>query len=256
MKKKTMSPERDAFVGQVRPNLNTSDRVSLVSGYVGDSSEKGFVRVYDNETLNNYIDIDTSCILHSEKRSLEQYPLGGSYIWVKNNGEFKYGTPGAEPSKKSTFLEGEIMNKYNASASAQAQSFEDLNALKFTTTRPSLVDGCPSQNALCPATRIPILCGDIATRICPITQGTNCQTYLACPIKTLACPINSLRCPTINNGCRPSLVDGCRSVQVYCPLETWPGCDIRTLNCPSLVCDPFDQYRNVMKHGYYGAFQP
>src|SRR3982074_2519002 len=97
----------DAFIAKVAADPNKPQDTLLLTGFLGASSEPDHTRVYLDETLEDYIDIANSDIVHTEPLPKEQSPLGGAYIWVKKDADVVFGKAGGE-RRKAKFLEGPI----------------------------------------------------------------------------------------------------------------------------------------------------
>jgi len=102
----------DEWVGQVRPDPRNTDQLTLLQGYIGQSSESGHIRVYGDESLNNFVEIPEDAIVYSIKQSGTESPLGGSKLWVRSDAVVTYGDPKAANRPKSNFLEGDLMQQY------------------------------------------------------------------------------------------------------------------------------------------------
>jgi hypothetical protein len=59
----------------------------MIRGYVGESSEKGSVRVYLDVELRRFVDIPTEGIVHTEMIPETVMPLGCAYLWVREDVE-------------------------------------------------------------------------------------------------------------------------------------------------------------------------
>jgi hypothetical protein len=105
-----MAPEQrskvrlDEFVAKVVPDPNSPGELLLVSGFLGKSSEEDHTRVYWDPSLNSYVDVRDTDIVHTEALSKEASPLGGSYVWVKRDAEVYFGAGGQ--STKGKFFQG------------------------------------------------------------------------------------------------------------------------------------------------------
>jgi hypothetical protein len=261
---KNQVPSKDEFIGYVRPDSKSTDKISLISGYVGDSSEENHIRMYFDEELNNFIEVNCDDIVHTKKRPEKLYPLGGSFIWVKSTSVFTYGNPTVHNRPKSSFLEGELMRNYQNiygytpnpdgpyRTTTITEPITTTNLPTFVTcphtlTKPSRLILCPSD--LCPSYQ----------NYCPINSYVGCPTFVnqaelekvvtiksavdACP-SALGCTIDQTIYQTVNQvryaqpiaqnvaAFNPSWVDGCRSAMVYCP----PATGGTILTAKSIVC--------------------
>src|SRR5215211_2018794 len=101
----------DDFVGRIVQNPKEPPGVTLLSGYLGSSSEEGHVRLYLDEELCRYVEIPEKAIRHTQELPPEQSPLGGSIVWIDREAEVLHGAAGSE-RRKATFLEGQIAQDY------------------------------------------------------------------------------------------------------------------------------------------------
>src|SRR5215212_5276624 len=101
----------DDFVRRIVQDPNEPPGVTLLSGYLGSSSEEGHVRLYLDEELCRYVEIPEKAIRHTQELPPEQSPLGGSLVWIDRDAEVLHGAAGSE-RRKATFLEGQIAHDY------------------------------------------------------------------------------------------------------------------------------------------------
>ncbi|MFL6331851.1 MAG: hypothetical protein ACJ754_00750 [Pyrinomonadaceae bacterium] len=107
----------DDFVGQIVQDPNAPPSVTLLSGYLGSSSEEGHVRLYLDEELSRYVEIPQKAVRYTQELPPEHSPLGGSLLWVDRDAEVVHGAAGSE-RPKATFLEGQIAQDYMGTAAA------------------------------------------------------------------------------------------------------------------------------------------
>ena len=112
-----MSRESDDFVARLVPNPKDPPGLMLMSGYLGESSEGGHVRLYLDEELSRYAEVPKEAIRHARELSPAESPLGGSLLWVDRDAELMHGKAGAKPGAAS-FLEGWITDEYAEVAAA------------------------------------------------------------------------------------------------------------------------------------------
>lgn len=101
----------DDFVRRIVQDTNDPPSVTLLSGYLGSSSEEGHVRLYLDEELSRYVEIPEKAVRHTQELSPEQSPLGGSLVWIDRDAEVLHGAAGSG-RRKATFLEGQIAQDY------------------------------------------------------------------------------------------------------------------------------------------------
>ncbi|QIL74994.1 hypothetical protein [Hymenobacter sp. HDW8] len=104
--------EYDEWIEQVRPDLRSTDQLTLLQGFIGRSSENGHLRVYSDESLNNFVEVPEDAIVHAVKLSEADSPLGGSKLWLRSDVVVTYGDPKAANRPRTTFLEGDLMQQY------------------------------------------------------------------------------------------------------------------------------------------------
>jgi hypothetical protein len=95
----------DDFIAKAVPDPKNSGGTQLVSGFIGASPEPEHTRIYWDASLSTYVDVKTADIFHSEPLPKEQSPLGGSYIWLKRDGQVSFGSAAGQ-SQKGKFFEG------------------------------------------------------------------------------------------------------------------------------------------------------
>ena len=111
----------DEWVGNARPDPKKTETLVIMQGFIGVSSEDGHVRLYTDESLNNFVEIPQDGVVHSAPLSKEISPSGGSKLWIKADAVLVYGDPNTTSRPKKSFLEGEIMQQYVAAGFAAGQ---------------------------------------------------------------------------------------------------------------------------------------
>jgi hypothetical protein len=217
----------DDFIKLVRPDPGKTEPISLLNGYVGESSSEDKIRLYADSSLAEYVDIAKADILHSIPNNDD--PLGGSQLWVKQSASISH-------NAGTDFAQGDMYNDYmgNMYSPGDAASMGAGAISAVCTIGPTLL----TRNIICRPTRF--VCPTPVSRliICTLPQ----QTRL-CPVLTRACP-------------QPSLVDACPSAL---------GCTIgRTVINPGLGTQAFgaddtsytanysggDMYNDYMQNAY------
>ena len=112
MDSKKRSIRFDEFIKAVRPDPKSTTPLVMLTGYIGESSEEGHIRMYEGSNLARFFEIPESAILHAEPNTKEEDPLGGSKIWVKADTVFIYGDPNQELRPKGSFLQGSLYDSY------------------------------------------------------------------------------------------------------------------------------------------------
>lgn len=259
------SYELDDWVGAVRSDPRNTEQLTVLQGYLGASSETGHVRVYSDESLNNFVEVPDDAVVHAVKMTPAESSLGGSKLWLRTDAVVTYGDPKAANRPRTTFLEGDLMQQYGATAQSSAgqmggfmdaQPDPTAQGGQFMATVPINLCITPAQSIACasrictivtqppvcfvPRTRFnisqcfirtcaPVFCGGITRPIfCPPTcfGATRFTPSLGCP-SFAGCP--SLAC-TIGNPGGPVIQPGQRGFM--------------------------GQPDTSQMGGYYGAFNP
>ncbi|WP_162386253.1 hypothetical protein [Spirosoma endbachense] len=154
--------EYDDWVGAVRPDPRNTDQVTLLQGYIGQSSESGHIRVYSDDSLNGFVEVPEEAIVYALKLSSTESSLGGSRIWIRSDTVVTHGDPKLANRPKSTFLEGDIMQQYGAFGQPDTTQMQGFAAA-----------GQPDTTLQ--AATIGIACG-------PLTRVSVCQICVSTPI--------------------------------------------------------------------------
>jgi hypothetical protein len=176
----------DEFVAKVVPDPNNAGELLLVNGFLGKSSEEDHTRIYWDASLNSYVDVKDSDIVHTESLSKEASPLGGSYVWVKREAKVYFGAGGQ--STKGKFFEGPLMNTYGGQftgAGAPAMATPVLTNVgcvptQFCTPTPF----CATRTIVCIESRIcvgSIPCGSVHCIETAVCNTVGCPGTAACP---------------------------------------------------------------------------
>jgi len=172
---------RDAFVARVVPDPANLDAKSprVLRGYVGDSDEAGYTRVYCGSLLEVYADVRDDDILHYEASSGGQEHT----LWVKTDAQVKHGRRGAAKGEAASFADGPLVKDYaggtgtgggTGSGRVGVTGWQGCVQITLVTYA-----GCPTHN--------PLLC----SWICPTAPGV-CPPSVGCPpTPTLDCPLQA-----------------------------------------------------------------
>jgi hypothetical protein len=141
-------------------------------GYVGESSEEGYTRLYFDAQLSVYVEIPNTAILHIQEIPAEQSVLGESYVWIQKDAELVQGKIG--PSRvKAKFLEGPIVQEFMRGA--------QLGGAGMGQPMPQFGGPVPQQEVLqasfgyCPSANIP--CLQISVNQPCISRNFPCQIH-------------------------------------------------------------------------------
>jgi len=194
--------EFDDWVGVVRPDPRSTEQLTLLQGFIGQSSETGHIRVYSDESLNGFVEVPEESIVYAQKVSATESALGGSRIWVRSDVVVTYGDPKSANRPKSTFLEGDIMQQYGTFAGqpdttqmgGQPDTTGQLAPVPTNLCGPITLVNRPSVCMICPTTvRVTCLRSvcQIATcfrTICGIATCRNTLCYKSCFITACGIP--------------------------------------------------------------------
>jgi len=223
------SKRKDSFISKIVKDPANPPKTILLRGYLGDSSEAGYTRLYQDAQLNSYVEVPDDAILHEE--AISSTPLGETYVWIKQDAQVIHGEAGPQRTK-ATFFEGPI-----AAAAARAPVTGLLGcALPPPQTQ---VFACQVTNPF-NACQTPVVACELDTAfrcqtpklICPpvTNQFHVCQTpVVPCQLDTaFGCQTPKLACPPVTNQFHV-----CQTPVVPCQLDTAFGCQT-----PKLVCPP------------------
>lgn len=119
-KKKSLQLRFDEWTSAVRPDVKSApEPVVILQGFLGKSSEKGHVRLYMDEALNQFIDVAVEDILYATPLDKEESPQGGSKLWVKGDAVYTYGDPSKKKRPRAAFIQGDMMAAYQQQAVGQ-----------------------------------------------------------------------------------------------------------------------------------------
>lgn len=107
--RKTSNLKPAAFVSRMVKKGDRPPPARVIRGYVGESSEPGHFRIYLDIELRRYVDIPEKGLLHSEAIPESVMPLGGVYVWVREDVQIlHYGSWAAneDPTTMATGEEG------------------------------------------------------------------------------------------------------------------------------------------------------
>ena len=195
-----VSIQYDAFVKAVRPDSKATENTMFLEGFIGESSLTDHFRLYSDASLNDFVEIPTSAVIHSIAHSKEESALGGSKIWVKKDAIFTYGNPAMDNRPQGSFLDGDLYqgymdNMYQADTGSgnmgnMGGGFENMASRPLCEPLPQTIF-CPVASRFCPQSRFvcpPVSRFGCPTRLCP--SKLFCPTFGACP--SIAC--DSLAC--------------------------------------------------------------
>ncbi|WP_080238623.1 hypothetical protein [Spirosoma rigui] len=160
----------DDWVGAVRSDPRNTDQLIVLQGYLGASSETGHLRIYTDESLNNFMEVPEDGIVYAMKMTATESSLGGSKVWLRADTVITYGDPKLANRPRSTFLEGDIMQQYNTFGQPDTTQMAGMSGT-------GQADGT-EQNVQAQATSLQVLCN---TQF--VTRAVKQSICLICPTR-------------------------------------------------------------------------
>jgi hypothetical protein len=205
----------DEFVARIVQDPQDPPGVTLLSGYLGASSEEGCVRLYLDEELGRYVEIPEKAIRHTQELSPKQSPLGGSLVWIDRDAEVLHGAAGSE-RRKATFLEGQIAEDYLGGGGGHGYVSGEGSTLSRACVGP-------------PPTSVGLSCGPSRLRPCvPQTEFPGCRTRtgIYCTKLGPGCGLTSYdpACTLAGQNCYTALAYRCQSINAPCVTQNQPYC--------------------------------
>lgn len=238
----------DDFVQRIVQNPNDPPKVTLLSGFLGSSSEEGHVRLYLDEELSRYVEIPEKAIRHIQKLLPEQSPLGGSLVWIDSGAEVVHGAAGAE-RRKATFLQGQIEQDYIGGAGGFGLAGGGIGNLTTQTRE------CRMGGGMMPAD-IGSGCGQMQSNMSlppSVVQTCHTKTGIVCTRIGPNCRRTSSEEPafagtTLHGGDCVTQTTGCHEMPTRVPMNCYVGgggeafaaqqtqfCVSRVYRCASVV---------------------
>ena len=85
MARTSKSFEAHPFVAAMTKSGERPPRVKAIRGYVGQSADRKSVRIFLDIELRHFVDVPLDGIVHSERISESAVPLGGIFVWVRED---------------------------------------------------------------------------------------------------------------------------------------------------------------------------
>ena len=235
----------DDWVGQVRPDPRNTDQLTLLQGYLGQSSESGHIRVYSDESLNDFVEVPEDAIVYAQQLSQAESSLGGSKLWLRSDVVITYGDPKSANRPKTTFLEGDLMQQYTTQYGG---AYDPTGGMGAYGGQPAGQGGQFMASAACPMTTIQVQCQiqpalTVPAVICKVNWNTIIKTkcgFSTC-FKTLCGPVTCIKVL-----CDP--IPGCGFNSAF----PTPGCGGVTFNPISLACNPGGPGPVIQPGGFMG----
>jgi hypothetical protein len=237
------------FIRQVVPDPKNVPDVTLLTGYLGASSEEAHERLYLSPDLTNYVEVPKAAILHQAPLPKEQDANGGVTLWVKKDAALQYKMAPAAQALANYFA-GAIQAGAQAAAPAgpgpvtvggPACGVTLPNVCQIVSAACTVVGpACQSRFHTCApcitANQPGFSCGIDCTVVGPPCQsrfGPGCQSHFhtCAPCITQ----NRTPCPGVSCGIDCTVFGpACQS-----HFHTCPPCIIQTANrtpCPQVSC--------------------
>jgi hypothetical protein len=213
-KTKQSKVRMDDFIAKAVPDPKNSGGTQLVSGFIGASPEPEHTRIYWDASLGTYVDVKTADILHSEPLPKEQSPLGGSYIWLKRDGQVSFGSAAGQ-SKKGKFFEGPLMAAYGGQFGAAAEA--GMTPMGGGAPWPYSNQMWCRQSALYPCASHP--CSYLeCSALCPPHTLAGCATTPNCVAASAVCAPGGFGTPVERQGAQMA------GVVPQAAISNFPGC--------------------------------
>jgi hypothetical protein len=247
---------RDAFISKlVSDPANVSEPPEVLRGFVGDSDEPGYSRIYCGHGLDAYADVRDEDILHYEPST-----DGSEHtLWAKAGAQVKYGQRGGPKSAASGFIDGPLLSDYSGGGTGgggpigvtgwlgcgQATHLIGCTGYQGCGQPQTMGLGCPGTSTCPPPSGL----GCPRTSTCPPTYAPGCPNTSTCTPEggaaegLAAAPLG----PTAWLGCVRTSAMGCPNTSTCTPHTHMPGCpntstctpQTHLLGCPNTsTCTP------------------
>lgn len=271
--------EFDDWVGTVRPDPRNTDQLTVLQGYLGASSEPGHIRVYTDESLNDFVEVPEEAIVHSVKLTPAESPLGGSKLWLRADAVLTFGDPKLANRPKSTFLEGDIMQQYGAFGQPDTTQMAGFAGGQGDTTgRAGFMGGQPDTTGPGAQAMATAICqNSVQIQCLPASVQIQCQPVksvaIVCPVTQLPnCPIQFTRINSVcciitrpGNGCPITCIGRTGlpcfgGTRIPCGggtrIPTWQTITQQTQTFNQPGAGFTGQPDTTLLGGYYGTFNP
>jgi len=231
--------KQDDLIAKLVKDPKAPPDALLLSGFLGASSEDDHTRLYLTATLDDYVEIPSDAILHTQEIPKDQSPLGGTLLWIKKDAELIHGKVGPNRTK-AKFLEGRIQQEFVRAQAAVGIGVDIPPSLPLGPGCPThFIQACPSlAQGFCPPSQIPIGC---PTHHPPCTiAGPGCPTLIhtVCTCVGPACPTHAAPCTHAGPGCPtlgPTIIQCCQpSLAAPCPSHPPIACPTNPIICTHL----------------------
>lgn len=227
-----MTPRMDDFVSKLVTDPKNPPNTLLLKGFIGASSEEGYIRLYLDSELSDYVEIPEAAVLYSQEIAKDKSPIGGSYVWIQRDASLIHG-PVVADRPKASFLEGRIMTTQACVAGPLAPQ---------TVTGPrcgTIIDGCTDAGPRCPTqVTCPAPCPTKTGATCPAPSctftGPNCPTAQGNTCPAPSCTQIGPNCPTAQGNTCPAPT--CTQSGPSCPTRQGVTCPAPTCTQSGPIC--------------------
>lgn len=103
----------DDLISKLVTDPGQVPETQTLSGYVGRSDRPGYWRLYLSAELDEFVECREDDVLHTEKSSADQGPLGNTMVWIKRDARLLHSQPTSRPAQ-GDFLVGDITRDFLA----------------------------------------------------------------------------------------------------------------------------------------------
>ena len=112
------APTQHSVVEKLVKDPTQLPNAKIVAGFIGNSPTDGHIRLYLTPEFNEYIDIPSEAVVHTQSLSASVDPLERSLLWIRSNADLLHTTV-QSTRLQAQFLEGSIANGLTTHAAAQ-----------------------------------------------------------------------------------------------------------------------------------------
>jgi hypothetical protein len=164
---------QDRIVDQLAPDPGSHQPLTILTGFLGQSSREGFWRLYLTPELDEYVEFAEDDVVQTEEATKEQAPFGGSSVWLRQGAPVTH-TQVSTRQVQAEFLSGSITAGYMGAAAPAA-----VGAAGVVRNCPSYRGYCdPETEVVCRTGRL----GPTLNRHVPACQSDlgACATRIGC----------------------------------------------------------------------------
>jgi hypothetical protein len=177
---------QDRIVDQLAPDPGSHQPLTILTGFLGQSSREGFWRLYLTPELDEYVEFAEDDVVQTEEATKEQAPFGGSSVWLRQGAPVTH-TQVSTRQVQAEFLSGSITAGYMGAAAPAAVGAAGV------------VRNCPSYRGYCdPDTEVICRTGRRAPTLNPHVPA--CQSDFGACATRIGCGGGSDAGPLCNTG--------------------------------------------------------